>query len=113
MGDIERALARGWCETRCLREHRARPYRRILPSENGKLAGATKSLRERLSKRVRQDNDRRRATTSQMSEDPRLPRFVVRRDARLNWMVWDRDTEGPAMFSGGGSLQGWPKIIHE
>jgi len=35
-----------------------------------------------------------------MSEDPRLPRFVVRRDARLNWMVWDRDTKGPAMFQG-------------
>jgi hypothetical protein len=100
MGDIERALSRGWCETRCLREHRAQPYRRILPCENGKLAGATKSLREGLSKRVRQDNDWRSATTSQMSEDPLLPRFVVRRDARLNWMVRDRHTKGPAMFEG-------------
>jgi hypothetical protein len=35
-----------------------------------------------------------------MSGDPHLPRFVVRRDARLNWMVWDRDTKGPAMFQG-------------
>ena len=35
-----------------------------------------------------------------MSEDLHLPRFVVRRDARLNWMVWDRDIKGPAMFQG-------------
>jgi hypothetical protein len=41
-----------------------RPYRRILPCEDGKLAGATKSLREGLSKCVTQDNDRRSATTS-------------------------------------------------
>jgi hypothetical protein len=33
-----------------------------------------------------------------MSEDPHLPRFLVRRDARLSWMVWDRHTKGPAMF---------------
>jgi hypothetical protein len=35
-----------------------------------------------------------------MSEDPYLPRFLVRRDARLSWMVWDRHTKGPAMFQG-------------
>ena len=35
-----------------------------------------------------------------MSEDLHLPRFVVRRDARLNWMVWDRDIKGPAMLQG-------------
>jgi hypothetical protein len=33
-----------------------------------------------------------------MREDPYPPRFVVRRDARLSWMVWDRHTKGPAMF---------------
>jgi hypothetical protein len=35
-----------------------------------------------------------------MSEDPYLPRFLVRRDARRSWMVWDRLTKGPAMFQG-------------
>jgi hypothetical protein len=35
-----------------------------------------------------------------MSEDPHLPRFLVRRDARRDWMVWDRHTKGPAMFQG-------------
>jgi hypothetical protein len=33
-----------------------------------------------------------------MSEEPYLPRFFVRRDARLNRMVWDRHTKGPATF---------------
>jgi hypothetical protein len=35
-----------------------------------------------------------------MSEDPYLPRFLVRRDARRGWMVWDRLTKGPATFQG-------------
>ena len=29
MGDIERALSRGWCETRCLREHRVPTFASI------------------------------------------------------------------------------------
>jgi len=35
-----------------------------------------------------------------MSEGPQLPRFLVRCDVRLSWMVWDRCTKGPAMFQG-------------
>ena len=35
-----------------------------------------------------------------MTEEPYLPRFLVRRDARRSWMVWDRHTKGPAMFQG-------------
>jgi hypothetical protein len=35
-----------------------------------------------------------------MSEDAYLPRFLVRRDAWLSWMVWYRHTKRPAMFQG-------------
>jgi hypothetical protein len=35
-----------------------------------------------------------------MSGNPYLPRFLVRRDARGDWMVWDRHTNGPAEFDG-------------
>ena len=35
-----------------------------------------------------------------MTEEPYLPRFLVRRDARRSWMVWDRHTKGPAMLDG-------------
>ena len=32
--------------------------------------------------------------------DEHLPQFLVRRDARRGWMVWDRHTKGPAMYQG-------------
>jgi hypothetical protein len=35
-----------------------------------------------------------------MTENPYLPRFLVRRDPRGNYMVWDRHTKGPAEFDG-------------
>jgi hypothetical protein len=35
-----------------------------------------------------------------VSEDPNLPRFLVRRDARRGWMVWDRHEKGPAKYEG-------------
>jgi hypothetical protein len=35
-----------------------------------------------------------------MIDEPHLPRFVVRRDARRGWMVWDRHTKGPAKHHG-------------
>jgi hypothetical protein len=31
-----------------------------------------------------------------MADEPHLPRFLVRRGARRGWMVWDRQTKGPA-----------------
>jgi len=37
---------------------------------------------------------------SEMTDDPRLPRFLVRRGAWRDWMVWDRHTKGPAMLDG-------------
>jgi hypothetical protein len=46
------------------------------------------------------DGGHRAGTLAELVRDTRLRRFVVRRDARLNWMVWDRDTKGPAMFQG-------------
>ena len=35
-----------------------------------------------------------------MTDAPHLPRYVVRRDAERDWMVWDRHTKGPAMLEG-------------
>jgi hypothetical protein len=35
-----------------------------------------------------------------MTDEPHLPRFVVRRDAGRDWMVWDRHAKGPAMLDG-------------
>jgi hypothetical protein len=35
-----------------------------------------------------------------MTDEPQLPRFVVRRGAWRDWMVWDRHTKGPAMLDG-------------
>jgi hypothetical protein len=43
-----------------------------------------------------------------MTDEPHLPRFLIRRGARHDWMVWDRHTKGPAMFQGH-PLQDWPK----
>ena len=33
-----------------------------------------------------------------MTDEPHLPRFLVRRGAKRDWMVWDRQTKGPAMY---------------
>jgi hypothetical protein len=35
-----------------------------------------------------------------VTDEPHLPRFLVRRGAGRGWMVWDRHTKGPAMFQG-------------
>jgi hypothetical protein len=35
-----------------------------------------------------------------MTDEPHLPRFVVRRGAWRDWMVWDRHTKGPAKLDG-------------
>jgi hypothetical protein len=34
----------------------------------------------------------------EMTDEPHLPRFLVRRGSRGDWMVWDRHTNGPAML---------------
>ena len=31
---------------------------------------------------------------SKMTDEPHLPRFLVKRSARRGWMVWDRHTKG-------------------
>jgi hypothetical protein len=36
---------------------------------------------------------------SEMTDEP-LPRFLIRRDASGGWMVWDRQTKGPAKYEG-------------
>jgi hypothetical protein len=35
-----------------------------------------------------------------MTDEPHVPRFLVRRGAWGGWMVWDRLTKGPAMLDG-------------
>jgi hypothetical protein len=35
-----------------------------------------------------------------MTDEPHLPRLLVRRGAKGGWMVWDRHTKGPAMLDG-------------
>ena len=35
-----------------------------------------------------------------MTDEPHLPRFLVRRGAKRDWMVWDRQTKGPAKYQG-------------
>jgi hypothetical protein len=35
-----------------------------------------------------------------MTDEPHLPRFLVRHGARRGWMVWDRHTKGPAKYLG-------------
>jgi hypothetical protein len=35
-----------------------------------------------------------------MTDEPHLPRFLVRRGAKRDWMVWDRHTKSPAMYQG-------------
>jgi hypothetical protein len=35
-----------------------------------------------------------------MTDEPHLPRFLVRRGATRDWMVWDRHTKGPAKHQG-------------
>jgi hypothetical protein len=35
-----------------------------------------------------------------MSDEADLPRFLVRRGATRDWMVWDRHTKGPARYQG-------------
>ena len=39
-----------------------------------------------------------RRSSAKMTDEPHLPRFLVRRGARGDWMVWDRHTKGPAML---------------
>jgi hypothetical protein len=36
----------------------------------------------------------------EMAHEPQLPRFLVRRDARRGWMVWDRQAKSPAKYQG-------------
>jgi len=36
----------------------------------------------------------------EMTDETHLPRFLVRRGARGDWMVWDRHTKGPAKLDG-------------
>jgi hypothetical protein len=35
-----------------------------------------------------------------MTDEAALPRFLVRRGATRDWMVWDRHTKGPARYQG-------------
>jgi hypothetical protein len=35
-----------------------------------------------------------------MTDEPHLPRFLVRRGAWRGWMVWDRHMKGPATHFG-------------
>jgi hypothetical protein len=35
-----------------------------------------------------------------MTDETQLPRFLVRRGAWRDWMVWDRQTKGPAKYQG-------------
>ncbi len=35
-----------------------------------------------------------------MTDEPHLPRFLVRRGAKRDWMVWDRQSKGPAKRQG-------------
>jgi hypothetical protein len=35
-----------------------------------------------------------------MTDEPHLPRFLVRRGAKRGWMVWDRHAKGPAEYQG-------------
>jgi hypothetical protein len=37
---------------------------------------------------------------SKMTDEPHLPRFLIRRGAWRGWMVWDRHTKGPAKYLG-------------
>jgi hypothetical protein len=37
---------------------------------------------------------------SEMADEPHLPRFLVRRGAKRDWMVWDRQIKGPAKYFG-------------
>jgi hypothetical protein len=39
-----------------------------------------------------------------MTDEPHLPRFLVRRDARRGWMVWDRQARGLAKYQGGAAV---------
>jgi hypothetical protein len=36
----------------------------------------------------------------EVTDEPHLPRFIVRRGAGRGWMVWDRHTKGPAKYLG-------------
>jgi hypothetical protein len=42
----------------------------------------------------------RSESQDEMTDEPHLPRFLVRRGAWRDWMVWDRHTKGPAMLDG-------------
>jgi hypothetical protein len=35
-----------------------------------------------------------------VTDEPHLPGFLVRRGATRGWMVWDRQTKGPAKYEG-------------
>jgi hypothetical protein len=35
-----------------------------------------------------------------MTDEPHLPRFLVRRGAKRGWMVWDRHAKGAAEYQG-------------
>jgi hypothetical protein len=35
-----------------------------------------------------------------MTDEPHVPRFLVRRGAWRDWMVWDRQAKGPAKYQG-------------
>jgi hypothetical protein len=41
---------------------------------------------------------------AEMTDEP-LPRFLVRRDARRGWMVWDRQAIGPANYEGSAAIE--------
>jgi hypothetical protein len=40
-----------------------------------------------------------------MTDEPHLPRFLVRRGSTRDWMVWDRHAKGPAKYLGNPTVE--------
>ena len=78
------------------------------PEEDAQLLALLNSKMDRplIARKLKPDRHRHNRSAGgsegqgEMTDEPHLPRFLIRRGARRGWMVWDRQTKGPAKYLG-------------
>ena len=78
------------------------------PAEDAQLLALLEFEDGQAFDRPKTETDRQRHNHSpdgsegqdEMTDEPHLPRFLIRRGAKRDWMVWDRQTKGPAEYQG-------------
>jgi hypothetical protein len=82
------------------------------PTEDAELLALLESKMDRpsIARKLKRHHRRNHATEGsegqdEMTDEPHLPRFLIRRGARRGWMVWDRHTKGPAKYLGNPAVE--------